>query len=212
MIKGTSYLDIPCIVYVTMSPGSIRLAMVGAALSALLAGTLAAQEVQGGDALWFGAGLGPGVARVSCDICRADRGTAATGVLRLGGRLTRGVLVGAEATLWAGGVQGGVTETMWGLGPVGYFYPRAGGTFYWKAGVGFLSWRSTDGHGVLSSGALGVVLGAGWEFRVARQVALAPYASLSAASIGGDIKFNGATIQRDAGLLLAQVGVSLTKH
>jgi hypothetical protein len=195
-----------------MALGSIRRALVGAALSALLAGTLAAQEVQGGDALWFGAGLGPGVARVSCSICKADRGTAPTGDLRLGGRLKRGVLVGAEATLWAGGVETGVTETMWGLSAVGYFYPRPRGTFYWKAGVGLLSWRSTDGHDVLSAGALGLVAGAGWELRIARQIALAPYASLFVASIGGDIKFNGASIQPGAALILAQLGLSITKH
>jgi len=195
-----------------MLHGSIRGVLVGAALAALLAGTLVAQEVQGGDALWFGAGLGPGVARVSCRICRANRGTAATGALRLGGRLKRGVLVGAEATLWAGGVEAGVHEAMWGLGAVGYFYPRPRGAFYWKAGIGILSWRSDDGHDVLSADALGVVVGAGWEMRVGQRFALAPYASLSTASIGGDIKFNGGTIQQGAGLMLAQLGISITKH
>jgi hypothetical protein len=195
-----------------MFPRSIRRGLVCAALSALPAGVLAAQEVQGGDALWFGGGLGPGVARVSCDICRDNRGTALTGVLRLGGRLKRGVLVGVEATLWAGRVERGVNEAMWGLGPVAYVYPRARGTFYWKAGAGLLSWRSTDGQDVLSAGALGVVLGAGWEFRIARQVSLAPYASVFAASIGGNIKFNGGTVQRGAGLMLAQLGLSITKH
>jgi len=195
-----------------MVPRSIRGALAGAALAALLAGPLAAQEVQGGDALWLSAGLGPGIARVSCSICRANRGTAATGVLRLGGRLKRGVLIGAEATLWAGGIDAGVHEAMWGLGAVGYFYPRPRGTYYWKAGVGILSWRSSDGHDILSADALGVVLGAGWEFRVGRQLALAPYASLFTASIGGAIKFNGASIQPNAGLMLAQLGVSLTKH
>jgi hypothetical protein len=195
-----------------MLPGSIRSLLVGAALSALLAGTLAAQGVQGGDALWLSAGLGPGVARVSCDICRANRGVAATGALRLGGRLKRGMLVGAEATLWAGGLEPGVHEAMWGLAAVGYFFPRPGGSFYWKAGVGLLSWRSTDGQDVLSAGALGVVVGAGWEVRVARQFTLAPYATVSTASFGGDIKFNGGTVQRGAGLLLAQLGLSLTKH
>ena len=195
-----------------MSPGSIRHLLLGAALSALLAGTLAAQEVQGRDALWFGAGLGPGVARVSCSICRANRGTAATGVLRLGGRLKRGVLIGAEATLWAGGAQSGIRESMWGLSAVGYFYPRPRGTFYWKAGLGTLSWRSADGQDVLSSNALGVVAGAGWELRISRQLTLAPYASVFVASIGGDIKFNGSTIERDAALMLGQLGLSLTKH
>ncbi|HTT66714.1 MAG TPA: hypothetical protein VMF70_01675 [Gemmatimonadales bacterium] len=184
----------------------------GAALSALLAPALAAQEVQGRDALWYGAGLGPGVARVQCSICRANRGTAATGVLRLGGRLKRGLLVGAEATLWAGGVQSGVHESMWGLDAVAYYYPRARGTLYWKLGAGMLSWRSVDGRDVLSAGAPGLVLGTGWEFRIARQLTLAPYASLFMAPVGGDIKFNGAGIQQNASLLLGQLGVSITKH
>jgi hypothetical protein len=195
-----------------MSSGSIRSVLAGAALSAALAGTLAAQEAQGRDALWLSAGVGPGVARVSCDICRADRGSALTGTLRLGGRLKRGVLVGAEATLWARGVGSGVHETMWGLAAVGYFYPRPRGAFYWKAGAGILSWRSTDGQDVLSDDAVGAVLGAGWELPLGRQFALAPYVSVFAAGLGGAIKFNGGTIQPHAGLILAQLGVSLTKH
>jgi hypothetical protein len=195
-----------------MSPSPIRGALLGAALSALLAGALAAQEVQGGDALWLGADVGPGWARVQCDICRADRGSALTGVLRLGGRLKRGVLVGAEATLWAGGASGGVHQSMWGLDIAGYFYPRPRGTFYWKAGLGLLSWRSNDGQDALSASALGVVAGTGWEIRIARTVTVAPYASVFTAPVGGDIKLNGSTIQRGASLLLAQVGVSLTKH
>jgi len=195
-----------------MYPRILRSALSGAALTALLAGTLAAQDVPGRDALWFGLGLGPGIAGVQCTICRANRGTAATGELRLGGRLSSHVLVGVEATFWAGGVQSGAREAMWGVGPVGYFFPRAGGGFYWKGGVGYLSWHSTDGQGVLSADALGVILGTGWEFRVARQLTLAPYVSLFAAPLSGSIKFNGAAIQPNVVLVLAQAGISLTRH
>lgn len=195
-----------------MFSNMLRAVLAGAALCAPLAGTLSAQQVQGGDGLWFGAGLGPGVAVVSCSICRSDRGTALTGDLRLGGRLRRGILIGAEATVWAGGTTAGAHESMWGLGPVGYFYPRPSGTFYLKAGLGILSWHSSDGHDVLTADGLGLVAGLGWEFRVARRLTLSPYASLSTASFGGDIKFNGATIQKDGGLMLAQFGLSLTRH
>jgi len=184
---------------------------VGAALSALLAGPLAAQAAQGSDALWFGGGLGPGVALVTCSICRADRGTAPTAVLRLGGRLNPRMLVGAEATVWAGGPSG-VNESMWGLGVVGYYFPRPSGTFYWKAGLGYLSWHSSDGRDVLSAGSVGLVLGNGWEFRIARQLSLSPWVSVFAAPVGASIKFNGGAIQPGAGLLLAQLGISLTKR
>jgi len=199
-------------VHVTMPLRLIRGVLAGAALPALLAGSLAAQEPRTGDALWFGLGLGPGVARVQCDICRADRGTAVTGEVRLGGRLSRKVLIGADVILWAGGSQSGVRESMWGLGAVGYFFPRPGGSWYWKTGFGLLSWHSVDGHDELSAGAPGLVLGTGWEFRVARRYTLAPYATLFIAPVGGDIKFNGSTIQKNAGLLLGHFGVSFTRH
>jgi len=190
----------------------MRILILGAALSALATGTLAAQDAATGDGLWYGGGLGPGVAFVSCHICRADRGTAATGTLRLGGRVKAGVLIGAEATLWAGGVQSGVHESMWGLAAAGYFFPRPRGTFYLKAGLGILNWHSEDGQTVLSAGSVAGLLGLGWEFRIARQVTLAPYLSVFAAPIAGDIKYNGGAAQSGAGLVLAQLGVSITKH
>jgi hypothetical protein len=194
-----------------MSPRSIARMLVGAALPALLAGPLAAQGVQGGEGLWFGGGLGPGRAMVLCHICRADRGMGPTAQLRLGGRLKPGVLVGAEATVWAGGPTG-VNESMWGLAAVGYFSPHPRGAFYWKAGLGYLSWHSSDGQDVLSAGSVALVGGFGWEFRISRRLTLAPWASVFAAPIAGSIKFNGGAIQPGAALMLAQLGLSLTKH
>ena len=67
------------------------------------------------ESFWLSAGIGPTWLRVSCEICRSDRGTGLSGYVAIGGSGGRGVLVGAEAT---GRFKrdGSVRETVWGFG------------------------------------------------------------------------------------------------
>src|SRR2546426_12182316 len=76
----------------------------------VLVGTLAAlalgrdlaaeQQRQARDGFWFGAALGSGWARVSCQICQGNNRSGLSGTLRLGGGVSRKVLIGAEVAAW----------------------------------------------------------------------------------------------------------------
>ena len=191
----------------------IRIALL--ALLVCSAAPLSAQRAQAtNNGFWFGATLGPGWVRVGCDICNADRGWGPSGSLRLGGRVSRKVLIGAEATGWLGGEGSGneeVDERLWGVSVAASWYPNPRRALYWKGGIGLLSYRAEDAADALTSSALGVQLGAGWDLRVGRNWFVTPSAGLFIASLAGELKFNGAEVQDNANLSLVQLGLAVTR-
>ena len=142
---------------------------------------------------------------------RIGLGVVPTLQLRLGGQLKPGLLVGAEVTGWKGG-RGNADETMWGGGVVAFWYPQRRKPFFWKAGLGVLSYRNEDGQDVLSATAWGLQAGAGYDFQLGPRLCLTPALTLAAGSLGGSVKFNGAQIVSDAGLMLVQLGLSVTRR
>jgi hypothetical protein len=193
-----------------------RLGVTGIVLLALSAAPLSAQRAPAtNDGFWFGATLGPGWVRVGCDICQSDRGWGPSGALRLGGRVSRAVLIGAEATGWVGGEgtgSGEVDERLWGVSAAAYWYPNPRRPLYWKGGIGLLSYRAEDATDALTSSALGIQLGAGWDVRVGRHWFLTPSIGLFLASLASELKFNGAEVQDNANLSLVQIGLSVTRY
>lgn len=188
----------------------MRNVMMAIVALAAAAAPLRAQRTQSSGGFWYGAGLGSGWTRVACDLCRSSRGTAVSGFVRLGGRVRPGLLVGAEGSVWKKG-DGGIDETLFGLSANAYVYPRRG-NFYWKAGAGLLSYRNDDNRDVLTSTALGLHLGAGYDLRVRDGLYLSPYASVMVASLGGEVKFNGADILSKANLSLIQAGIGISRR
>src|SRR5437879_8663643 len=72
------------------------LVLLGSLVLLALGRDLAAQQQrQARDGFWFGAALGRGWARVSCDICKGTYHGGLSGALRLGGGVSRNVLIGA---------------------------------------------------------------------------------------------------------------------
>ncbi|MGH7674831.1 MAG: outer membrane beta-barrel protein [Gemmatimonadales bacterium] len=177
---------------------------------------LSAQRAQPtSNGFWFGATLGPGWVRVGCDICDADRGWGPSGALRLGGRVSRKVLIGAEATGWLGGEGSGaqeVNERLWGVSAAAYWYPNPRRPLYWKGGIGLLSYRNEDDANTFTSSAVGVQLGAGWDLRVGRNWFLTPSLNLFIASLASELNVNGAEIQDSANLSLVQVALAVTRY
>ena len=71
--------------------------LIGTLAALALGRNLAAQQQrQARDGFWFGAALGSGWARVSCQICQGNNRSGLSGTLRLGGGVSRKVLIGAE--------------------------------------------------------------------------------------------------------------------
>ena len=164
------------------------------------------------ESFWVGAGVGTTWLRVSCSICRSDRGTALSGYVALGGSAGRRVLIGAEATGRAKR-DGAVRETVWGFGAVTYWYlnPRRR-QLYWKVGAGVQLYRIDDGQDVLTASPVGVQFGIGWEHPLNRHLRLVPSATLNVASWGGPLKFNGASSVEDIALTTVQLGLGVTRR
>jgi len=181
---------------------------------ALLA-ALAPAAAQGrSDTFWLGAGVGPGWLRVSCPICRSNRGTGVSGYFAIGGSAGRRTLIGAEAT---GRFKrdGSVRERSWGFSAVAYWYPNPRRKqFFWKLGAGVQLYRIEDGTDVLTASPLGLQVGVGTEFPLGRRgrFRLVPSATLSVASWGGGLKFNGASSLDDVALTTVQIGVGVMRR
>ena len=164
------------------------------------------------DSFWLGAGAGPAWLRVSCSICRSDRGTGVSGYIAIGGSAGRRTLIGAEAT---GRFKrdGSVRERNWGFNAVAYWYPNPRRKqLFWKLGAGVQLYRLEDGTDVLTASPFGLEVGIGSEFPLSGRVRLVPSATLSIASVGGGLKFNGASSLDDVSLTMLQIGVGVIRR
>jgi hypothetical protein len=148
---------------------------------------------------WIGVGAGYGSASVeaSCEGCESEkREGAISGFVKLGGTLNEHVLLGAESNVWAkeeedvtlllGSVTGTVT-----------FYPRASSGFFLKGGAGFsyvdMQEKSGDVTVSIDKVGWGVLLGAGYDLRVGRNVSLTPCINYHFGK-PGDLTANGETL------------------
>lgn len=170
----------------------------------------AAARPAASESFWVSAGLGPTWMRVSCDICREDRGIGASGYVAIGGSAGRRVLVGAEAT-GRFKHEGTVHETAWSFGAVARWFPNARRHLYWKVGLGVQLYRLEDGQDVLSASPLGAQVGIGWELPLNRHLRWTPSATVHVASWGGMMKLNGAPAV-DVALTMVQVGIGVTRR
>src|SRR5438034_372783 len=124
--------------------------VLGCALAITLATELPAQRPQARSGFWYAFGLGTGWARVACQICRADHRPGVSAQLRLGGGLSRSVLIGAELAAWDRSANG-VDETLAALSAAAYWYPARRSPLYLKGGLGFSTHRAEDGTNVITS-------------------------------------------------------------
>jgi len=193
-----------------------RLVVLLGSLAALaLSRDLAAQERQARDGFWFGAAVGSGWASVSCQICRNTNRAGLSGTLRLGGGVSRAVLIGAEVAAWWATIDAGantVHQSLAAFGAAAYWYPSRRRPLYLKVGIGFVSHKADDGTDVITSTAIGPQLGVGYEWPVSPHVLLSPFINVAFGVAGGSLKFNGGKIQDSPGVSLAQLGLGLTWH
>jgi hypothetical protein len=182
--------------------------LIGGALLPLISH---AQSAANPSSVWVSAGLGGGWTRVSCAICRTDRNLGPTGYVRVGVPLRSGLLLGAEANLWTreGEPVGDEDTREWtrAVSAVVHLYPRPGGPFFVKAGLGQLSFQAND---QLSTSTMGVQLGAGYEFRVGNKLYISNYLNLLASSYGS-LQSGGEQVVDDVNVTLVQIGVGLTR-
>lgn len=144
-----------------------------------------AQRPQTREGFWISFGFGGGSAGISCDFCgNADRESGATGHIRLGGTVSPKLLVGGEVNAWTK-EEGGETVTLGNVSAVAYYYPAPAGGFFLKGGLGFSTIELEDSTGSSATGTgVGLVLGGGYDIRLARKFSLTPQINWFFGSIG----------------------------
>ncbi len=183
------------------------------ALLALGRDVAAQQQRQARDRFWFGAALGTGWARVSCDICQGTNRGGLSGALRLGGGVSRKVLIGAEVAAWWTTIEGAadtVHQSLAAFGAAAYWYPSRRRPLYLKLGLDFLTHRADDGTDVITSTAIGPQFGVGYEWPASAHVLVSPFINVALGIVGGSVKFNGGRIENSPGVSLAQLGIAVT--
>src|SRR6266496_4776801 len=120
------------------------------------AGQRRATARRDGSGFWYGFGLGPGWARVTCAICGGDRKGGVSAFAALGGGTSRSVRIGAELAAWRHR-GGNVTQTLAAIGAAAYWFPNPRRRLYLKGGVALVTHRLDDGTAVVTSTGVGTL-------------------------------------------------------
>jgi hypothetical protein len=140
--------------------------------SVSVAGIAQAQNAQARDGFWFSGGLGYG--SLGCDNCGSREG-GISGGLSLGGTISPRFLVGVGTSGWTKSQQG-ATLTVSEIDARVRFYPQTRGGFFLTGGVGVGSVTgSVSGFGSATETGGGVILGMGYDYRVARNTSITPF-------------------------------------
>ena len=160
---------------------------------------------------WVGFGLGGGSFGIECDICTDDRVNGGTGYVRLGGTLSRHLLLGVEVNAWVN-PSDAVDESIGNGSVVLLWYPSATGALYLKFGLGGMTYSGDDGVDVLTATAPTFSIGLGYEFRVGRNISLVPYMNTFGSS-EVDVEINGVSFGNvPLTLNVFELGLGLTWH
>jgi Outer membrane protein beta-barrel domain len=177
----------------------MKVALLCSGLSLASAGSALAAHPQERKGVWFGLGGGYGSATVTCDDCAPeDRDSGGTAFLKLGGTLNEHVLLGGEFNFWRKD-EDLVAHNIYNVSATVTFYPSASSGFFFKGGAGWAvaetEYRvgSTTYTHKLGSG-LGLLVGAGYDLRVARKISITPGLNyyegrLGDRLVGGDMFF-----------------------
>jgi len=176
--------------------GTLRATGLSALLTVLLASTSFAQQAQTRDGFWIGGGLGYG--SLGCEGC-TDRTGAPSGYLKLGTTLRQNVLLGIETNGWTKS-EFGARLTMGNVSGAVYFYPMASTGLFVKGGAGYSMLDASTDIGSGSESGFGMILGAGYDVRVTRNLSITPVANW----------FRGGFDGGSANVL--QIGLGVTSH
>lgn len=181
------------------------------ALAILLPAIATAQRPQTRSGFGISFGLGAGSASVSCDGCVGFGGTGFSDYLRLGGYLKPDLFLAVETNAWFDDALNSGSDYIGAILGVVQWYPNAKKGWYVKGGLGYaysdlLSYESPSMMYVNPSG-LGISVGAGYDWRVARNFALTPYLSYLRI-VGGSTDYYVESVGVSVGLL--QFGLGFT--
>jgi hypothetical protein len=179
------------------------------ALAVLLPTAAMAQHPQTRNGFGISVGIGGSSAVVTCNGCEQFGGTGPSGYLRLGEYVSPSFFVAAESNgswsteAWQAGIGAILGVVQW--------YPMVDKGIYLKGGLGYSEVQQginiLDGTDFSTSG-LGISIGAGYDWRVARNFALTAYVNYLA-QLGGTISESGRA-GLDANVHVFQFGLGFT--
>jgi hypothetical protein len=178
---------------------------------------------------WIGFGLGDGSRVFKCTFCTTDRSGGLSGYARLGGTLSRHVLLGFEAIGWrrsedflvGSSAESHPHESISYGSVILLWYPSRTGPLYLKAGLGGMRYRWGNapvggdveyGATVLTTTRPSASLGIGYEVRLGRNFSLVPYLNgLASSAVQEDVVgFNSFFTTGDVTITLVQFGLGVT--
>ncbi len=180
------------------------------------------------DGFWFGVGFGIASNDLKCTGCNFTgpddpwHGGTGRGAYYAGGwALSRQVLAGIELSAsGTGGRPEKRNAILFHLQLVGHYYPSALGSFHVKGGIGPVSYslegpyQDQGGGGVQAFGWAAQV-GVGYDIRVWRSFALAPYASITGTTVrqrSVTVSGSGGPVTRLDNRIVMQLGLGLRKY
>jgi hypothetical protein len=189
-------------------PRLLELAWAILALGALASPGAAqeAPEPSTGAEFWYGAGVGAGSARFTCDPCSEDRDGGPSIRVALGATARPGLRVGVAGGTWRHR-RGGLEETARHLGLMAALDVRPGSAVHLIGGAGWVGWRSDE----FAYDALDLSVGAGWSVPLVGRWALTNSVLLHAASFG-KLRNDEAAAVRDVSLSLASFEIGLFRR
>ena len=175
---------------------AVKLFAVGMIASMAVVGSAEAQNAQSHQGFWISGGLGYG--SLGCDNCDSREGSV-SGDLSLGGTISQRFLLGVGAAAWSKS-EDGATLTVNTLDARVRFYPSTSGGFFLTGGVGVGSVTGSAGAFSARQNGVGVIMGLGYDYRVARNTSITPF--WNAFAMKND--------QTDANV--GQIGLAITLH
>jgi hypothetical protein len=107
--------------------------------------------------------------------------------------------------------EGGFASAAAIVAGVAYFYPSAAGGLFLKGGIGFTGYAVDDGFDEGTSSGYGVLVGIGYDWRVARNFSITPVATISTGG-GGDLEINSVPFAQNWRQTVVEVALGLTFH
>jgi hypothetical protein len=123
--------------------------------------------------------------------------------------MSKQVLLGGEIDAWTKS-DSGFTDQLGNVSAAVYYYPAVSSGFFLKGGVGFSTFRETNGVTDEGTG-VGFLAGLGYDVRVGRNVSLTPVANFYWGAVG-DIKENSAAVITGWKQHVFDVGLGITFH
>lgn len=189
-----------------------------AVLGAVLSMPVTAQSRNPLGGFWIGGGIGGGFGRAECaSVCTGNRDAGVSGLLGLGGTVSRNVRLGVEGTGWRrqqGEGDEELTFEIGGVNGVAYWYPNPEGVpWFLKVGFGAVGYRLSDSDDEsddnITSRSFGGQFGVGYDLKLSI-LTLTPYFNFLG-SFFADLEQGGDPLSR-ATLTLIQFGVGLSLH